>query len=690
MNWAISFEPLLEWQWALALLVPALILVVAGLILGQRGGWLRFAALAALAIALANPVFLDEEREPLKSVVALVVDRSQSQDIGTRTELTDKAVVQLREELSGFNEFEVRVVEAGQVSATEERTSTHLFGALENSLRDVPPSRIAGSIMVTDGQVHDVPSAQPNGSAPLHVLITGEDNEFDRRIFFERSPRFGIINRPLDFSYRVTSTDGQAGTAQVQIRINGELVRTDQAVIGEEKSLELALPMAGKNIIELAIDPLPGELTDVNNRTIAIVDGIRENLRVLLVSGEPHAGERTWRNLLKSDASVDLVHFTILRPPEKQDGTPIHELSLIAFPTRELFVERINDFDLIIFDRYQHRDVLPLLYYDYIAQYVEQGGALLVAAGPEYASYQSIARTPLMPALPALPTGNVLEQGFLPQLTEMGKRHPVTRALEGSDNTPPQWSRWFRQIEIQRTSGEVVMQGADDKPLLVLERKGEGRVALLLSDQGWLWARGFEGGGPYASLYRRMAHWLMKESELEEERLLASGRGMTLDITRQTMSDDPGPAIITTPSGQTLEVPLQQSQEGLFTASTETAEIGLYQITNGDLTALAHIGAVNAPEFQNPVSATDVLQPIADATGGSVQRISETLTGNVDLPRISAVRANNNTSGRGWIGLRTTNDSILKSVNRVPLFAGFFGLAILLGALGSMWYREGR
>lgn len=690
MNWAISFEPLLEWQWALALLVPTLILVVAGLILGQRGGWLRFAALAALAIALANPVFLDEEREPLKSVVALVVDRSQSQDIGTRTELTDKAVAQLREELSSFNEFEVRVVEAGQASATEERTSTHLFSALENSLRDVPPSRIAGSIMVTDGQVHDVPSAQPNGNAPLHVLVTGEENEFDRRIFFERSPRFGIINRPLDFSYRVTSTDGQTGTAQVQIRINGELVRTDQAVIGEEKSLELALPMAGKNIIELAIDPLPGELTDVNNRTIAIVDGIRENLRVLLVSGEPHAGERTWRNLLKSDASVDLVHFTILRPPEKQDGTPIHELSLIAFPTRELFVERINDFDLIIFDRYQHRDVLPLLYYDYIAQYVEQGGALLVAAGPEYASYQSIARTPLMPALPALPTGNVLEQGFLPQLTEMGKRHPVTRALEGSDNTPPQWSRWFRQIEIQRTSGEVVMQGADDKPLLVLERKGEGRVALLLSDQGWLWARGFEGGGPYASLYRRMAHWLMKESELEEERLLASGRGMTLDITRQTMSDDPGPAILTTPSGQTLEVPLQQSQEGLFTASTETAEIGLYQITNGDLTALAHIGAVNAPEFQNPVSATEVLQPIADATGGSVQRISETLTGNIDLPRISAVRANNNTSGRGWIGLRTTNDSILKSVNRVPLFAGFFGLAILLGALGSMWYREGR
>ena len=690
MSWAIAFEPIVEWKWALALLVPALILIVVGLVLRHRGGWLRLVALALLALALANPVFMDEEREQLKSVVALIVDRSQSQDIGTRTELTDRTVAQLREDLSGFNEFELRVVEAGQASATEERTSTHLFGPLENSLRDVPPSRIAGAIMVTDGQVHDRPSTQAQGNAPLHILVTGEEDEFDRRIQFERAPRFGIINRPLDFSYRVTSTDGQTGTAQVQIRINGELVRTEQAVIGAETTLELAVPMAGKNIIELAIEQLPGELTDVNNRTIAIVDGIRENLRVLLVSGEPHAGERTWRNLLKSDASVDLVHFTILRPPEKQDGTPIHELSLIAFPTRELFVERINDFDLIIFDRYQHRDVLPLLYYDYIAQYVEQGGALLVAAGPEYASYQSIARTPLMPVLPAIPTGNVLEQGFLPQLTEMGQRHPVTRALEGADITPPQWSRWFRQIEIQRTSGEIVMQGADDKPLLVLERKGEGRVALLLSDQGWLWARGFEGGGPYAALYRRMAHWLMKESELEEERLLASGRGMMLDITRQTMSDDPGPAMVTTPSGQSVEVPMRQSQPGLFTGSMETSEIGLYQIANGELSALAHIGPVNAPEFQNPVSTTEALRPVAEATGGSVQRISQTLTGNVDLPRIAAVRANNNTAGRGWLGLRTTNDSILKSVHRVPLFAGLLGLAVLLGALGSMWYREGR
>jgi len=431
-------------------------------------------------------------------------------------------------------------------------------------------------------------------------------------------------------------------------------------------------------------------LTDINNRAIALVDGIRENLRVLLVSGEPHAGERTWRNLLKSDASVDLVHFTILRPPEKQDGTPINELSLIAFPTRELFVEKIDQFDLIIFDRYQHRDVLPILYYDYIAEYVEKGGALLIAAGPEYAGNQTIARTPLIAALPAMPTGEVIDKGFYPRLTELGQRHPVTRGLDGSSTEPPHWSRWFRTIGVERPEGEVVMKGADERPLLVLDRKGEGRVGMLLSDQGWLWARGYEGGGPHVQLYRRIAHWLMKEPELEEERLTADGRGMVLEVRRQTMSDDPGAAQIITPSGKPLSVKLQKSEPGVFTGSIEVGEIGLYQVGNGNLTALAHVGPINAPEFTDVVSTEEILKPSAEATGGSVRRLAASAKDSIALPSIVPVRSSGEASGNDWIGLRTTDDSLLKAVSRVPLFGGFLGLGLLLMAIGAMWYREGR
>ena len=586
MNWSIAFEPLLTWPWLAAILVPVALMALAGLWFRQRGAWFRLLALAALAAALLNPVFLDEDREPLKSVVALIVDRSQSQDIGTRGDETNSALAGMQERLARFNQFDVRVVEAGQANAADDRTETRLFGALESAFRDVPSSRVGGAIMITDGQVHDIPENVTGVAGPLHALITGSPDEFDRRIRFENAPRFGIVGKPIDMTYRVIANGGERGMVDVRVSINGQQVRVERAEIGREMQLELNIPNAGRNIVELAIDPVAGELTDANNRAIAMLDGIRENLRVLLVSGEPHAGERTWRNLLKSDASVDLVHFTILRPPEKQDGTPINELSLIAFPTRELFVEKINDFDLIIFDRYQHRDVLPILYYDYIAEYVEKGGALLIAAGPEYAGNSSIARTPLMSALPALPTGDVVDEAFYPRLTETGKRHPVTRGLEGSAFEPPHWSRWFRLIGIEHPEGETVMKGPDDRPLLLLNRKGEGRVGMLLSDQGWLWARGFEGGGPHVALYRRIAHWLMKEPELEEERLTADGRGMVLDVRRQTMSDDPGPAQVITPSGKTLTVPLTSAEPGLFTGSAETTEIGLYQIGNGDLSAL--------------------------------------------------------------------------------------------------------
>lgn len=693
MNWSISFEPLLSWPLLALVLAPLLVLAAVGLWFRQRGAIFRFAALIALGAALLNPVFLDEEREALKSVVAVIVDRSQSQDIGDRTKQTDEALAGLQQRLGRFKQFDVRVVEAGKSEAADERTETKLFAALEGAFRDVPPSRIGGAIMITDGEVHDAPAA-PDFNAPLHALITGNEHEKDRRIRFENAPRFGLVGKPLDMTYRVIATDGETGPVDVRVSVNGEQVAVEEATIGQAMPLQVTIPGAGRNIVELSIDREPGELTDANNRAIALIDGIRENLRVLLVSGEPHAGERTWRNLLKSDASVDLVHFTILRPPEKQDGTPINELSLIAFPTRELFVEKIKDFDLIIFDRYQHRDVLPILYYDYISEYVEKGGALLIAAGPEYAGDSSIARTPLMSSLPAMPTGEVIDKAFYPRLTDLGQRHPVTRGLDGSATEPPRWSRWFRTIGVQNPEGEVVMKGADNRPLLLLDHKGEGRVGMLLSDQGWLWARGFEGGGPHVQLYRRIAHWLMKEPELEEERLTADGRGMMLEIRRQTMSDDPGPAQVITPSGKALIIKLEKSEPGVFLGSIETKEIGLYQIGNGDLTALAHVGPVNAPEFSDVVSTEDRLKAPTEATGGSVRRLAAStlgqLTGSVALPSIVPVRASGAASGADWIGLRSTDDSVLKAVSRVPLFGGFLGLFLLLLAMGAMWYREGR
>jgi hypothetical protein len=687
----VTFDPLLSW-WLIALIaLAAAALAGLGLYRRQRGMVLRTIALALLVGALVNPVIMNEEREALSTIVAIAADRSQSQDVGERKAQTDAAIEGLKTELGRFKGIETRVIEAGRDTSSE-TPATMLYSNLAGELEDVPPSRIGAVIAVTDGQVHDIPRENRLAGidAPVHALITGKDGEYDRRVEIVKAPRFGLVNHEQELTLRVLD-DGAARPepAEVTIRINGDVTNTMTVTPGENRVARFQLPRAGNNILEVAVAEVPGEVTPVNNRIVQNIDGIRENLRVLLVSGEPHAGERAWRNLLKSDTSVDLIHFTILRPPEKQDGTPINELSLIAFPTRELFVEKISDFDLIIFDRYQHRGVLPILYYDNIAQYVREGGALLLVSGPEHAGAESIAYTPLSSVLPAMPSGNMNEKAFFPRISDLGKRHPVTRGLNGSETEPPHWGRWFRSVAVGVPDGNVVMDAADNAPLLVLNRVGAGRVAMLLSDQGWLWARGFEGGGPHVELYRRIAHWLMKEPALEEEALTAKALGRDIVVTRQSLLEQVPPATLRAPDGKTSEVKLTQTEPGLFTATVKTATTGLYEVRNGDFTTLVHVGAVDSPEFREMVSTTDKLRPLADQSHGIVRRLDQGGP-TVDIPQILTVRGQVRVDDPDRLVVRMTDETELKGVTTLPLFGGFLGLGLLALAIGATWWREGR
>ncbi|MBB3933163.1 hypothetical protein GGR25_004227 [Kaistia hirudinis] len=692
MNWTLNFAPLIPLP---LLLAAAALALGAGLLLlfrRVRGAWLRLLALAALVAALAGPVLLAEQREPLPTIVAVVVDKSASQDLADRAATTAAMRDAVQKRLGDLRDIEIRTVEVGSTAGGRPVDGTELFKAVETELADVAPERIGAVLMLTDGEVHDIPAppAEILGGAPLHALISGKPNETDRQIVIREAPRFAIVGEKQVIEYSVIDT-GTASTAPVRVTItrDGEPLATETVQPGAVNRVTIDIAHAGQNVYEFEVEPLAGELTTINNRAAAVVDGIRENLRVLLVSGEPHAGERTWRNLLKSDASVDLVHFTILRPPEKQDGTPIDELSLIAFPTRELFSVKIDQFDLIIFDRYAQRGVLPILYFDNIARYVRDGGALLVASGPDYASDGSLYGTPLADVLPAAPTGRVIEEPYRPEVTDLGKRHPVTRGLEGGDTSPPHWSRWFRQVETDQPSGEVIMKGAKGDPLLVLQREGKGRVALLLSDQVWLWARGYEGGGPHVDLLRRLAHWLMKEPDLEEESLRVTADGGNLVVERQTMKDAAPAATLTAPSGKTSSVQLAPDGPGRFRAEIPADEIGLWRVEDGDQRAFAHVGPANPREFTDVRSTEEKLAPVVAASGGRIARMSDA-DGRLVPPRVVPIRSGRSMAGSDWIGIRMTEASVLKGVDRLPLFSGFLGLALLLGAAATTWYREGR
>jgi hypothetical protein len=688
LNLGISFAPLapayVVWAAVAVACVLSLLLVFAR----TRAGVVRAIALALFVLALANPSITREDRDPLPSVAAVVVDKSPSQEFGDRLQQTEAVRAALAERLGRIPGLEVRFVEAGQ--ADGETDGTRLFTALTSALSDVPPDRVAGAILITDGRVHDVPgeAAALGFAAPVHGLITGHKDERDRRVVLVTAPRFAIVGQTQTITFRVEDQGAPAAPAQVTVRRDGEVIENRNVRAGAPVSITVPIPHAGANIVEIEASPLDGELTTVNNRAVVSIDGVRDKLRVLLVSGEPHAGERTWRNLLKSDASVDLVHFTILRPPEKQDGTPINELSLIAFPTRELFQQKINEFQLIIFDRYARQGVLPIIYFDNIARYVRQGGAVLVAAGPDYASPTSIWRTPLDVILPAEPSGRTTDGAFHARLTDLGKRHPVTRGLEGADDDPPHWSRWFRLVDSRASKGTTVMQGPDNKPLLLLSREGEGRVALLLSDHIWLWARGYEGGGPHIDLLRRLSHWLMKEPDLEEEALRLIVRGRDLTVQRQTMFDTVGEVTLTTPSGKTRTVTLAPAEPGVWRATIEANELGLWRASDGTLNALANVGPANPREFTEVTSTTEVLAPLANATGGGVVR-AENGSG-VHLPRIVAMRSSDTYHGADWLGLRTREASVVRGIGVLPVFAGLIGLLLLLGSVAAVWMREGR
>jgi hypothetical protein len=687
MNYGIAFTPLIPSP-VLWTALAAIVVIAALLLLGRpRGAWLRLLALLLLLLALANPSFTREEREPLSSVAAVVVDKSPSQSFGDRTNETAKAQQALVDSLRKIAGLEVRVVEAGQ--ADGETDGTKLFGAVSSALSDVPVDRVAGAFLITDGRVHDIPpnAAALGFQAPVHALITGRKDERDRRIAITAAPRFGIVGQVQTITYRLDDQGVTGQRAKVAVRVDGETINERTVLSGQTVNVDIDIKHAGQNIVEIEASPLANELTLVNNRAVVAIDGVRDKLRVLLVSGEPHSGERTWRNLLKSDASVDLVHFTILRPPEKQDGTPINELSLIAFPTRELFQQKINEFQLIIFDRYARQGVLPIAYFDNIARYVRSGGAVLVSAGPDYASSTSIWRTPLDSVLPAEPVG-VSEKPFYAVLSDFGKRHPVTRGLEGSNSDPPHWSRFFREVETRNATSPPVMTGADGKPLLLLSRFGEGRVALLLSDHIWLWARGYEGGGPHLDLLRRVSHWLMKQPDLDEEALHLQVHGHDLVVQRQTMADSVSPVTVTSPSGATRELTLSAGEPGVWTATMPANELGLWQATDGTLKALINVGPTNPKEFSEVTSTTETLKPLAQATGGDVRRVVD--GSSIDLPRIVPVHASSIFRGDGWMGVKMRDASVVRGVGVLPVFAGLIGLLLLLGAFAATWVREGR
>ncbi|MBX6742447.1 MAG: hypothetical protein IRY87_10445 [Acetobacteraceae bacterium] len=690
----IDFAPVLP-VWLIATLgVLAALALVPALWRRARGAPLRALLFALLLLALGNPRLVNETREVRPDVALLVVDHSDSARIGGRAAGIEAARAAIEARAAKLPDLELRTVEVPEAG----KQGTRLFSAMERALAEIPRTRLAGVIALTDGQVHDVPAKSPI-DAPFHVLLPGRPGEVDRRLRLIEAPGFGIVGRSVELTVAVEDlgVPNPTGAARLTIRRDGSPPRVESVPVGREHRITIPIERGGPTVVELAAETRPGEVSDLNNRQVVTINGVRDRLRVLLVSGEPHAGERTWRRLLKADPGVDLVHFTILRPPEKDDLTPLNELALIAFPVRELFQVKLREFDLIVFDRFANRGILPPAYLRNIADYVRGGGALLMSVGPEFAGPSSLAHTPLSAVLPARPAAGQGESGaaegaFRPRVTTLGARHPVTEGLTGAnpdEKSDPKWGRWYRSMRADLREGTTVMEAAGGAPLLVLDRVGEGRVALLLSDHIWLWSRGHDGGGPQAELLRRTAHWLMREPELEEEDLSAHVEAGRLTVQRQSLEAGPPPEVtITAPDGSTSRHKLEPAGGGRATLVLPAEQPGVWQVSDDQRTAFAAAAAANPLEVADLRADAAKLQPILDATGGAQRWLGN--SPDLSLPDLRRVWPGRDTHGSSWIGLRRNGDHTVTGIAALPLLPPWLALPLVLGVAVLAWRREGR
>ncbi len=691
MNTSFVLDPVLP-VWAIAVLT---VLIIAAATFGQWRGLksftLRAVAAFLLAGALLNPQTLIEERTPLPDIVLVINDHSESMTFGTRQQVSGIVNAKLRDQLNGLENLEI--VEVNIASGGD---GTRLASTMIDALASLPARRIAGVIAITDGQIHDLPEHPANllpGNTPFHTILIGDKAARDRRIEAIISPKYGLVGETARFELRLEDPGFEGEQAELEIRLNGELVARFAATAGDKITIPVKIEKRGVNTVEIRATAAKHELTTLNNVLVAEISGVRDRLRVLLITGEPHMGGRAWRNLLKSDPSVDLIQFTILtNPGVKNTYAQPRELSLIRFPDRELFEDKLDEFDLVIFDQFKRRTMAargrtrPMLspyYISNIAKYVENGGALLVAAGPAYATNDGLARSPLIAVLPAMPTGKTTDTAFRPKLNDKGRRHPITAIFKG--DVSARWGRWYRSIDAEVIKGDVLMENDDGSPLLVIDKVGKGRAALLLSDQAWLWAKGHDGGGPYNEMFRRLSHWLMGEPDLEADRLKARVENGVLQVEHWALDDKNTDIQVLHPAGTAETLKLRRVSPGYFTGSLKADVQGAYRVTTGELSSIAAAGALNPREFKH-VRATDkLLEPLVQASGGGVYWAGETGI----VPALRKTNAGGKTASADFAGLVAHEKYSVTASRRTPLSPTWVYFLLILAALLVAWRLEG-
>lgn len=403
------------------------------------------------------------------------------------------------------------------------------------------PRPLAGVLVLSDGLFPGGDGEGPDPlqlaaralGVPISTVSAGAPAIRDVSLAALHAGEFAFVENVTEFSADLVAHGYTGASVEVDLRRDGVVVATTTVTLGDDGvavpvRFEVAPDRVGQFVHEIAVRPLPDEATAANNRRAFVLKVLRDKVRVLHVAGRPDWDVRALRTLLGRDPNVELLSYYILRGIEDADREdPGAELSLIAFPTDELFKEQLGSFDLVVLHNFDAINHQVGRYLGDIAQYVQDGGALIVIGGDmglATGDYPG-ALAANLPVDTRAPTGLKTEP-FRPTLTEAGRRHPITAWLAsaglGDWSTLPALDS-YNPVDLARHADRIGAAtllehpGAGGRPLLVIAEPGRGRSLVLAT--GATWRLGFapdlpivDGARPYDHLWLGAIRWLLRDA----------------------------------------------------------------------------------------------------------------------------------------------------------------------------------
>lgn len=713
--------PFNDWRLVALTPLPPWALVVLGLLalgavgaasLALRGEVRRrrravLVGLRVVAAVLAFVLVLEPGVEllattPIRGRVAVLVDDSRSMDLpaspggpsrahvaaaavrdGDRAGLEDRFQVEYYAFAEGVTPTDPEgiVAAAQKEDHRRERDQTFILPALEEVARAGGGRPLSGIVLLSDGAdnggleeaLRDGPkSARAKAvrerlaalGAPVFTFDVAGDRLKDLAIAEVRVDGFAFVRNSVEVEVVLAQRGFSTLDVPVVLEREGQVVATTQAKVGEDRPVKVELPFVpdttGEFVYTVRVPVQDGESVTANNTRSFVLKVIRDRVRVLHVAGRPSYDERFLRMLLKRDPNVDLISFFILRTPSDLHVASDDELSLIPFPTDEIFHQQIKTFDLVVFHNFTYRPYRMSRYLRGIADYVRDGGAFLMLGGENSFSEGHYAGTPIEEILPVTLDRRPMApsaEAFPARLTPHGRRHPVTELAPGEAQNEAAWSRLPTLRGINRTrareGAQVLLEhprlqeGGSGLPVVAVQDVGRGRAMAITADSSWMWAflpaREGRVQRAYDSFFQQAIRWLVRDPELTQVRLQVERERFTpgepVGLLVKARTRDYGPA-----AGARASVSIREARQGETVRSLEgivsadgTLRLespplvpGPYRATvsvRGDSEEIGSADAVfvveeSGPELARPAPRPDLLRFVADATGGEHRPVS--------------------------------------------------------------------